>query len=332
MRYVILGAGAIGGAIGGKLAQAGRDVVLVARGDHLAALRSGGLELRDPERTDHLTLPAAGSPQEAGIEPGDCVIVATKTQQSEAALDDLRRAAGRHKGEIAVVCAQNGVENERLALRRFEHVYAMRVILAGTHLEPGVVEIATAPVYGLLEVGRYPSGSDETVAEIVADLAAAGFGARVAEDVMSYKYLKLLSNLANALEAATGLRTGDEAAAELLDRARSEALSCFERAGIVLADEAEDAARRRLRGGARSVGGTLRHGGSSWQSLARGTGDIEADYLNGEIVLLGRLHGIPTPVNALLQEVANSLAESRRPPGGTEAKELLSMLEAQEPK
>ena len=45
-------------------------------------------------------------------------------------------------------------------------------------------------------------------------------------------------------------------------------------------------------------------GGSSWQSLARGTGSIEAEFLNGEIVLLGALHGVPTPVNALLQRLA----------------------------
>ena len=45
------------------------------------------------------------------------------------------------------------------------------------------------------------------------------------------------------------------------------------------------------------IGGRRRGGGSSWQSLARGTGTIETDYLNGEIVLLGRLHGVPTPVN-----------------------------------
>ncbi len=46
------------------------------------------------------------------------------------------------------------------------------------------------------------------------------------------------------------------------------------------------------------IAGVPRPGGSSWQSLAKGSGTIEADYLNGEIVLLGRLHGVPTPVNA----------------------------------
>ena len=59
------------------------------------------------------------------------------------------------------------------------------------------------------------------------------------------------------------------------------------------------------------VAGLTRGGGSSWQSLVRGTGSIEADYLNGEMCLLGRLHGVPTPVNELLQRRANAAAAAR---------------------
>ena len=61
---------------------------------------------------------------------------------------------------------------------------------------------------------------------------------------------------------------------------------------------------------------------AGFQSLARG-GTVEVDYLNGEIVLLGRLHGVPTPVNELLQRTANELARARRPPGSLDAAELL---------
>jgi 2-dehydropantoate 2-reductase len=75
------------------------------------------------------------------------------------------------------------------------------------------------------------------------------------------------------------------------------------------------------------VGGRERGGGSSWQSLARSSGAIEADYLNGEIVLLGRLHGVPTPVNALLQRMANRFATERRAPGSMSEQELMDLLE-----
>ncbi|MGO9196287.1 MAG: ketopantoate reductase family protein [Acidimicrobiales bacterium] len=326
MRYVILGAGAIGGAIGGKLAVHGRDVVLVARGAHLEALQREGLELRDPDSTERIDIRAVGSTAEAGLTDEDCVIVATKAQHTEVALDELRAAAGSHARAMAVVCAQNGVENERVALRRFEHVYGMRVILAGTHLEPGVVEIATAPVFGVLDVGRFPAGRDATSEAIAADLVASGFDATSSDQVMSFKYLKLLVNLGNALEAASGTRLGSDTARAIFQSAQAEARACFEAAGIEVADEAHESARRKLRGGPRPVNGVTRRGGSSWQSLERGTGNIEADYLNGEIVLLGRMHGIPTPVNALLQELANRLARERRPAGSVPVEEIAASL------
>jgi 2-dehydropantoate 2-reductase len=65
-----------------------------------------------------------------------------------------------------------------------------------------------------------------------------------------------------------------------------------------------------------------RKGGSTWQSLARGKRVVEADYLNGEIVLLGRLHGVPTPINAGLQALANRMAREGLPPGSMSAAEV----------
>lgn len=322
MRYVIFGAGAIGGAIGGRLATAGHDVVLIARGQHLEALRRRGLELRDPDRTEVLRLAAAGSAGEARLGTGDCVVLATKTQQSEVAVADVVAAAGDLVGQLPIVCAQNGVENERIALRRMPLVYGMRVVLAGTHLEPGVVEIATAPVFGILDVGRYPRGEDDISRQIAEDLGSAGFDAHSTGDVMSFKHLKLLSNLANAMQAAAGADAGGDLARALMRAARAEARACYAAAGITVADEGAEDVRRRLRGGTRAVHGAVRQGGSSWQSLERGTGDIETDYLNGEIVLLGRLHGVDTPVNARLQEVASRLARERRPAGSVSLEQL----------
>jgi len=75
------------------------------------------------------------------------------------------------------------------------------------------------------------------------------------------------------------------------------------------------------------IGGGRRGGGSTWQSLTRSAGTVETDYLTGEIVLLGRLHGVPTPVNAMLQSVANELARSHGPPQSRSAAELLATLD-----
>jgi 2-dehydropantoate 2-reductase len=323
MRYVILGAGAIGCAIGGRLYQHGYDVVLVARGEHQEAIASRGLELRDPDRSHNLRVATTSSPAEVSIEPGDLAVLATKTQHSEALLTRLSECA---PPSTPVICAQNGVENERLALRRFSNVQAMRVSLSATCVEPGIVEVPDGQLTGILDLGRYPTGIDDVSEKVAADLNASTFDSRADPNIMASKYLKLRSNVANAIEAACGTLGGDAGAMELWRLARAEASKCFEAAGIEVADASADEERRSAVEARRKPGRKARAGGSSWQSLARRTGNIEADWLNGEIVLLGRLHGIATPVNELLRRTANRMAAGGMDPGSIPADELLAQL------
>ena len=77
----------------------------------------------------------------------------------------------------------------------------------------------------------------------------------------------------------------------------------------------------------RPIDGAPRGGGSTWQSIVRGTGSVEADQLNGEIVLLGRLHGVPTPVNDLLRRHVKELARRGGKPGDVSEQELLAALD-----
>ncbi len=88
MRYIIIGAGAVGGTVGGRLAQAGREVVLVARGKHHAALSEAGLRLRVPEGELTYRMPVVDGPAALGeLRPDDVLVLAVKTQDSVAALD-----------------------------------------------------------------------------------------------------------------------------------------------------------------------------------------------------------------------------------------------------
>jgi 2-dehydropantoate 2-reductase len=224
--------------------------------------------------------------------------------------------------DLPVLCAQNGVASERLALRRFRHVYGVCVWLPATHLEPGVVEAQGAPLSGLLHIGRYPAGTDKTIERIGADLAASRFLAPVVPDIMRWKHGKLLANLGNAIEAVCGL--GDHS--ELRRRVRAEGKAALAAAGIAYARNEESAALRGDQVQIVKINGTERGGGSSWQSLTRGTGSIEADYLKGEIVLLGRELGVPTPVNEVLQRLANQAARERRTPGSLTADEVLALV------
>jgi 2-dehydropantoate 2-reductase len=200
----------------------------------------------------------------------------------------------------------------------------MCVWLPATHLEPGTVEAQGTPKAGLLYLGRYPAGTDATTEQIGADLAGSGFLAPVTADVMRWKYGKLLGNLANAIEALAGYRARGEAA-DLSRRARAEGRAVLDAAGIGYASDQESEAARGDQVEIMPVNGTERTGGSSWQSLTRGTGSIEADFLNGEIVLLGREHGVPTPVNEVLQRLANQAARQRRAPGSTTPAEIMAL-------
>lgn len=330
MRYIIIGAGAVGGSVGGRLAESGHDVVLVARGAHHAALRDHGLRLTTPDGTRVHRLPVVERPDALELRADDVLLLSVKTQDSTAALDAwaARPVAGGGTAaeRLPLLCAQNGVESERLALRRFRHVYAVCVWLPATYVEPGVVSAGGTPYTGTLHIGRYPSGTDETAARIAADLEKSRIMAPVVPDPMRWKYGKLIANLANAVEAVTGRILTDEAR-DLAARTLAEGRAVLAAAGIEPVTPAEqDEVRARMSFDPYAVpeGG----GGSSWQSLSRGTGTIESDYLNGEIALLGRLHGVPTPVNEALQRVANTFARERRPAGSLPVGELLRIIDA----
>ncbi|WP_329454984.1 ketopantoate reductase family protein [Streptomyces sp. NBC_01497] len=328
MRYIIIGAGAVGGSIGGRLAEAGTDVVLVARGAHFEVLRDRGLTFTTPEGTRVHRIPVAEGPQDLELRPDDVLVLAVKTQDSLAALTAWAGrpvSGGGTAGErLPLVCAQNGVESERLALRLFRHVYAMCVWLPATHVEPGEVLAPSTPYTGILHFGRYPSGTDDTARAVGADLEKARLLAPVVPDAMRWKYAKLLANLANAIEALSPV--ADEDAKAVHQRALAEGWAVLAAAGVDCATQAEqDEARALIHFD--PFTGARRGGGSSWQSLTRGTGTIETDYLNGEIVLLGRLHGVATPVNETLQRLADAFAAGHRPAGSLPAAELRQRID-----
>lgn len=316
MRYIIYGAGGIGGGIGARLFQHGHEVVLIARGAHLEQLRSKGLTLRTPDETVTLPVAAVGHPSEIDFVAQDVVLLTMKSQDTLAALDDLRATAGV---AVPVICAQNGVANELTALRRFPRVYGMLVLMPATFLDPGEVILHSAPMSGVLDAGRYPEGVDALIEEVCDDLTASSFSAKPDPNVMRQKYEKLLTNLVNAVVALLGLNARSS---DIMEAVRAEAVACYEAAGIQYEAPGQ---WTRMRGGEitiRDVEGAPRLSGSTWQSLARGRPSIETDYMNGEIVLLGAMHGVPTPYNRMLQTVAHQAAREGRAPGSYSVEEL----------
>jgi 2-dehydropantoate 2-reductase len=322
VRFVVYGAGAVGGVIGARLFQAGHEVVLIARGAHYEAIRERGLRFVCHDEDVTLPVPVVSHPREIRFTRDDVVLLAMKTQHSADALVDLANAASSN--QLAVVCAQNGVENERLAMRWFADVYAMCVMCPSGHLEPGVVEAFASPIAGLLDIGRYPAGLDDRARAIAAALETATFKSEPRDDIMRWKYAKLVMNLANAANALCG---SSPTMADISVRARREAEAVLVAARIEVATTDEDTQRRGDLLQTKPYGAGTGRGSSTWQSLRRGTGSVETDYLNGEIAMLGRRYGVPTPVNELLQRLCSVHAHLGLPPGSLEPADLLAQLD-----
>jgi 2-dehydropantoate 2-reductase len=252
------------------------------------------------------------------------LLLCVKSQDTDRALVEIR-AAGGDPQQLPILCCQNSITNEPAAARYFRRVYGVLIVVPGIFLEPGVVHNPSLNNAGFIEVGLFPSGSDALCERVAGALTMASYAAYANQQVMAAKAGKLFSNLGNAMGAITDGR-GD--AARYLAEVRREAERCFQAAGI--AYEPPDAFQERADAQHRQspLPPGVRNLGSSWQSLQRGLGSIEADFLNGEIVRLGRLQGIPTPYNEHLQNVAASMAAHHDRPGKFTAEDLEQQVSA----
>lgn len=321
MRFIIYGVGAIGGTFAAALHRAGHEVIGIARGQMLEAIRENGLLFRTPQGAERIPLSIVATPGEIDFRPDDVIVLTMKSQDSAEALLALRDSGVRDQ---AVVCAQNGINNERLSLRHFPNTYAMTVMTPADYLVAGEVACYGTPKHGICDLGRYPEGLDENVAKIAAAFESANFATFPMERILQSKHGKLLENLGNVLEAAhgAGIRAHD-----IYTAIRAEAEAAYRAAGVTeWLTIGSDEPRRVGVLGLGLVEGASRAGGSSTQSLKRHAGSIETDYLNGEIVLLGRLHGVATPLNAALCALSQGLVDRGVEPGSLSPEALRQRL------
>jgi 2-dehydropantoate 2-reductase len=320
MRVIIYGVGAIGGVVAAALARAGHEVIGIARGAQLAVLQSGPLRLRTPDGDVEAQVPCVADPGKIAFRADDLILLTMKTQDCLDALQCLRLAGVRDQ---PLFCLQNGVSNEPMALRLFANVHGVTVMMPAGFTDPGEVLCYGTPKLGLFDIGRFPSGSDDDDARLAALFDTAQMRGFVHQDVMASKRGKLLVNLGNCLEAAVG-RGADRG--DFPARARAEAEAVFRAAGLAWDDVGMDDPRRKALMRMGDIPGAARSGGSTTQSLLRGTGRVETDYLNGEIAYLGRLHGVQTPVNAFLTWLGAAMADARVAPGHVDAAGLAALF------
>ncbi len=247
MRYIIIGAGAVGGAIGGLAGRGGTRGRPGRAGAQRAALTEHGLRLKVPDGQSTYRLPVVEGPAELGeLRADDVLVLTVKTQDVESALAvwgrhrspgryGRRAAAGRLRAERCGEPAPRaaplppGVRRLRLA--------ALDLRRTGCRLRRG------HPLTGILHLGRYPHGTDGTARLIAADLEKSRFEAPVVPDVARWQYAKLLSNLGNALEAVVEV-LDVEAHLAFYARVRAEGVAVLDAAGIDCASAEEEKALR----------------------------------------------------------------------------------------
>ncbi len=306
MRVCIVGAGAIGGLLGVKLAQAGAEVTLIARGAHLEAIRRDGLALEYGGRTE-VARPALATDNMAEAGPQDYVIVAVKAYSLPALAAPMRALYGP---DTAVVYAQNGIpwwyfighggEHDGRAV---ELVDPDGTIAANTEVERVIgcvvypaAEIARPGVIRHIEGNRFTLGEptgvrSERVVRLAELIAASGLKAPVRTDIRNELWLKLWGNLSinpiSALTRATvDLIVADPLTRRLCERMMAEAQTVAEALGVRFPVSIE----RRLKM-AEEIGA---HKTSMLQDIEAGR-TTEINALVGAVAELGRLVGAPTP-------------------------------------
>ena len=296
MRIAVFGAGGIGGYFGERLAAAGADVNLIARGRHLEAIRQAGLRVRTPEGETTRRIPATDDP--AGIGPVDVVLFCVKsydTDQAVAALPPLLH------DRTAVVSLQNGVDNEEriAAAVGWAHVVGGAAYIFAAIEAPGLVS-ASGP--RSLVFGEWDGGPPSERLSVLAELFhAAGVDARISEDVRvaiweKYVLLVAFSGLSAATRLPLGeIRDSPEAWA-LLRGLANEACQVGRATGVPLGDDVVD----------RAIDILGRQEGSAFASLCHDLVSghpMELEALQGTLLRLGREHGVETPIGRAIHGV-----------------------------
>ncbi len=306
MKICVYGAGAIGGLLGARLARAGEDVTLIARGPHLAAMRGKGLKVTGIGGDFTVSPRATDNAAEAGVQ--DFVIVAVKAQAVPAIVDKMKPLLGP---QTAVVMAVNGVpwwyfhgidgplRDRRLSSvdpdgRQWSMIGPQRAI--GCVVYPAA-EITAPGELRHVEGERFsigePDGSkSERIVALSKALIGAGFKSPVKTDIRSEIWVKLWGNVAfnpiSALTGATLKRICEDAGTRACAKAiMLEAQAVAAKLGITMPIDVE----KRIDGAA----GIGEHKTSMLQDFERGR-PIELDAIVGAVAELGRIVAVPTPM------------------------------------
>lgn len=314
MRICILGAGSLGSAIGGTLAEAGHAVTLVSRNrNHVDAVNANGLILRAEGRDRAVRLAAATDT--AGMPPADLVLVLVKSLDTGTAMSAARAIIGP---QTVVMSLQNGLGQEDVLteIAGTRHVIAGKTYVGGVMLAPGHVITSTKAKETI--IGELDGSLSPRIKAIAEAFTSAGLETVVSPNILDAIWEKLLVNVATgALAGITGLAYGDLYAVPELETAAiaavAEAMAVAKAGGIAIETTDPRAAWLKAASGLSREFRT-----SMLQSLDKGA-LTEIDFINGAVVRAGAKVGIPTPVNATLVALIKGV-ERRLVPAASFAK------------
>jgi len=294
MRIAVIGAGGIGGPYGAALANTGADVIFVARGAHLAALRENGLRIEGDRGETHIR-PAQATDDIASIGPVDYVLFCVKLWDVEAVGEQVRPLIGPR---TAVIPLQNGIDAaERLiAMLGQDAVMGGTAFVTGSIAAPGVIR--QTGTYQRMTFGELDGRISERGERLRNFCAAAGFEGVLSPDVTVPIWDKFLLLVPlSGLNALTRLPLGkwrrDPDLLALYEASLHETVAVGLAQGVRLPPASVEEARAAMR----SMPDY--HMTSMGNDLIRGN-RIELPWFAGKVVELGRRHAIPTPVNAFI--------------------------------
>jgi 2-dehydropantoate 2-reductase len=316
-RIAIIGAGAIGSSLGALLARAQHEVTLIGRSAHLNAIDQNGLTVNGAVGTFTVHPRTA---ERLDFRP-DFAFLTVKTQDVLSAL----QTNSSYLTDVPVVTFQNGLQSDELAATLIPKAQIISVVVntGASYLTPGTVTINYS---GSLVVGR-PFGEQDAEVDTVAGILAAVITTRVSTNIQGAHWLKLIVNLNNAFPAMTNLTIPQVYEnlylRRLAVRVMREGLKVAKQANIRLESLPGtpvnlikmmkrlpiQVAAQILRANIRKLDNEWPVMGSTLQSLRRGR-PTEIDYLNGEIVRIGRQQNTPTPLNETIVEIVHQIEQT----------------------
>jgi 2-dehydropantoate 2-reductase len=324
MKVAIIGAGAIGGLVGVKLALAGEDVTFMVRGENLKAISARGMKLIQADGSEQVAANVRASNNYAEVGPQDLLVLAVKAHQVEAVAQDLHHLMGpdtvlvtmqngipfwyfhQHGGALAGTQVRSVDPTGQLARSiPADRILGCVVYPASELTEPGVVRHIEGERFPL---GELDGSNSERVQRVANSFTRAGFKAPVLDNIRAEIWLKLWGNLTfnpiSSLSHATLEGICQFALTrELATNMMREAQAVAHQLGI----EFRVSLEKRI-AGAEKVG---KHKTSMLQDVEAGR-EPEIDALVGSVVELGRLTGTPTPhidtTYALVKLLAHSMA------------------------